>query len=120
MGGASRLEIRGRSLRFGLAVSAVIVAAGAVALARWPHAWPWLATATALIAAGAPAGLTALTMAQQRRAGIAQVTRQSLQGTANGVLPKVRHMPGLDARVHRAVLPILTFVVTWKTKRGVT
>jgi hypothetical protein len=106
LGSGGRLTVRGRGLRFGLAVSAVVVAAGAVAVARWPHAWLWLATVTALMAAGAPVGLLALTAAQQRRASAAQVTRQSLQGTTGRALPRVRDMADLDARVHRAVLPI--------------
>lgn len=106
MGFAGRLEVRGRGLRFGLAASAVVVAAGAAAVAVWPHAWPWLAAGTAVIAAVAPVTVPALTAAQQRRTDKARVARQVLQGTAGTALPLVKDTAELDARVHRAVLPI--------------
>ena len=106
MGVNGRLVVRGRARRVGLALSALAVGVGVAAVARWPDAWPWLVTVTALIAAGAPLGLSALTEAQRRRADSAQVARQNLQGTAGRVLPRVRDVADLDARVHRAVLPI--------------
>ena len=106
MGVDKGLKVRGRGLRFGLAVSAVVVAAGAAAVGIWPHAWPWLVAVTAVIAAGVSPGLSALAAAQQRRANVEKIARQGLQGTTGLTLPRVGDSATLDARVHRAVLPI--------------
>ena len=106
MGSGGRLEVRGRGVRFGLTVSAVVLAAGAAAVGVWPHAWPWLAAVTVIAAAGIPPGLSALSAAQLRRADAEKVTRQGLQGTTGLALPHVEESAELDARVHRAVLPI--------------
>jgi tetratricopeptide (TPR) repeat protein len=84
----------------------VAVAAAAAGVKIWPHAWPWLITAVVIIAAGTPVGISALTAAVQRRTDAARAVRQGLQGTAGRTLLRVQDMANLDARVHRAVLPI--------------
>jgi len=99
------LDVRGRGLRLGLTLSLVLLAAGALAVGVWPRLWPWLAAVTA-VAAALPPCLAALAGAQQRRAEAEQIARSALQGTAGLALPLVADMADLDARVHRAVLPI--------------
>jgi hypothetical protein len=106
VGIGNRLEVRGRKLWFGLAASAAAVAAGAAAIGKWPHAWPWLITITAVVAAGVSPAVSALVAAQQRRANAEKATRQELQGTTGLALPRVESTADLGARVHRAVLPI--------------
>jgi tetratricopeptide (TPR) repeat protein len=103
---SGRLKVRGRATRFGLAVSTVAAATGGAALAVWPRAWPWLVTATVLIAAGAPPAAAALSGAQQRRTQAGKVVRQALRGTTGVRLPLVKDAPELDSLIARAVLPI--------------
>ena len=106
--GSGRLQTRWRLTRLGLVISAVAVAAGAATIAAWPHAWPWVVVVTAVIAAGAPAVLSGLAAAQQRRAETAKAVRQGLQGTtgfAGDLLPLAAEAD-LGARVHRAVLEL--------------
>jgi len=81
-----------------------VIAGGAVA--HWPHAGWWLTVLTAVIAAAAPAGLSALMAGLQRGADRARVTRQGVQGAVGGRLPLVKDATDLEMRVHRAVLPI--------------
>ena len=106
MGFTSRLQVRARVLRAGLASAAVVIAAGAAAVARWPNAGWWLTILTAVITAGVPVSLSALTAAMQRRTDTAKVTRQAVQGVVGIKLPMVKEAKDLDTRVHRAVLPI--------------
>jgi tetratricopeptide (TPR) repeat protein len=106
--GSGRFQTRWRLTRLGLVISAVALAAGAAAIAAWPHAWPWVVVITAVIAAGAPAVLAGLAAAQQRQAETAKAVRQGLQGTTGpggDVLPLAAEAD-LDARVHRAVLEL--------------
>ena len=70
-----------------LAVSAVVVVAGAAAAEIWPHAWPWLIIVTAVVVAGVSPGLSALATAQQRRTNVEKTTRQGLQWTTGLALP---------------------------------
>ena len=50
-----------------LAVVGVIIAGGAAAVAKWPHAWWWLVVVMAVAAAVTPPALAALSQASQRR-----------------------------------------------------
>jgi tetratricopeptide (TPR) repeat protein len=106
LGVSDRLRIRGSHKQLSLTVCAVIIAAGAAAVAAWPHAWPWLIVATAALAAGASVGGPAIVSWQQGKAAAQRVARQELQGTTDaGDLPLVTD-PGLEARVHRAVVAL--------------
>ena len=101
------LKIRWRFTRTGLVVLAVAVAAGVAVIVAWPHAWLWVVV-TGGVAAGAPALLSGLASVQQRRAETAKTVRRVLQGTtgaAGDILPPAAEAQ-LNARVHRAVLPI--------------
>ena len=91
-----------------LAVVGLIIAGGAAAVAKWPHAWWWLVVVMATAAAAIPPALAALSQASQRRLEIGRAARAGLQGTT-GV--RGRKLPtsataDLEARVHRTVLPI--------------
>ena len=91
-----------------LAVIGVIVAGGAAAVAKWPHAWWWLIVVIAVAAAVMPPALAALSQASQRRQEIGRAARVGLQGTTGtvgGKLP-VAGTADLEARVHQTVLPI--------------
>ena len=91
-----------------LAVVGVIVAGGAAAVAKWPHAWWWLIVVMAVAAALIPLALAALSQASQRRREIARAARTGLQGTTSadgGRLPTAQ-TADLEARVHQTVLPI--------------
>lgn len=108
MGSGGQLLTRWRLTRFGLVVSAAAVAAATVAVAAWPHAWPWVVLAGGITAAVAPVALSGLTAAHQRRVETARAVRQGLQstmGSAGDVLPLAVEA-NLDARVHRAVLEL--------------
>ena len=107
MPGARPRARRGRQ-RAVASVIAVVVVAGATAVAKWPHAWWWLIAATAVAAALATPAVSAVTSAAERRSDTARRIRTGLQGTIGndgGRLPNVAHA-NLEARVHRAVLPI--------------
>ena len=91
-----------------LAVVGVIIAGGAAAVAKWPHAWWWLVVVMAVAAAVMPPALAALSQASQRRQEIGRAARAGLQGTTGtggGKLPAAG-TADLEARVHQTVLPI--------------
>jgi len=91
-----------------LAVLGVIVAGGAAAVAKWPHARWWLIIVFAAAAAVMPPALAAISQASQRGQEMARITRAGLRGTTGrgrGTLPSVR-TADLEARVHRSVLPV--------------
>ena len=91
-----------------LALIAVVVAGGAAAVAKWPHAWWWLIVVMAVGAAVIPLALGAISQAMQRRQEIARAARAGLQGTTGtggGALPTVE-AADLEARVHQTVLAV--------------
>ena len=90
------------------AVVGVIVAGGAAAVAKWPHAWWWLVVVMVAAAAAIPRVLAALSQGSQRRQEIGRAARAGLQGTTG---TGGRNLPtagtaDLEARVHQSVLPI--------------
>ena len=90
------------------AVAGVIIAGGAAAVAKWPHAWWWLVVVTATAAAAAPPALVAMSQGSQRRQETDRVARTGLQGTTGaggGELPTAG-TADLAARVHQSVLLI--------------
>jgi tetratricopeptide (TPR) repeat protein len=91
-----------------LTVFGVIIAGGAAAIAKWPHARWWLAVVMAVAAVAVPPALAALLQESQRRQEIGRVARAGLQGTT-GVdgrkLPLAR-IANLEARVNPTVLLI--------------
>ena len=91
-----------------LAVAGVVVAGGAAAVAKWPHARWWLIVVTAVAAAVMPPALAAISQASQRRQEMARAARAGLQGTTGAgghVLPSAG-AADLEARVHQTVLAI--------------
>ena len=90
------------------AVAGVIIAGGAAAVAKWPHAWWWLVVVTAAAAAAAPPALVAMSQGSQRRQETDRVARTGLQGTtgAGGRGLPTAGTADLQARVHQSVLPI--------------
>jgi hypothetical protein len=91
-----------------LAVISVIVAGGAAAVAKWPHAWWWLVVVMVVAAAVMPPALAALSQASQWGREIRRAARAGLQGTTGtdgGKLPAAG-TADLEARVHQTVLPI--------------
>ncbi len=89
-------------------VAGVIVAGGAGAVIKWPHAWWWLVVVTAAAAAMAPLALTGLSEASQRRREAARTARAALQettGTDGSILPTAENAD-LEARVHHMVLAL--------------
>jgi tetratricopeptide (TPR) repeat protein len=103
-------ELRSRWPRWPitLAVVSVIIAGGAAAVAKWPHAWRWLVVGVALAAAAVPPALAALSQDLQRRREIGRAARAGLQGTTGAVGSKLPTAASgdLEARVHQSVLPI--------------
>jgi tetratricopeptide (TPR) repeat protein len=91
-----------------LTIVGVVVAGGAAAVAKWPHAWWWLIVVMVAAAAVAPPALAAIVQAVQRRQEMARAARGGLQGTigtGGGTLPSAG-TADLEARVHQTVLPI--------------
>jgi tetratricopeptide (TPR) repeat protein len=91
-----------------VAVVGVIVAGGAAAVAKWPHAWWWLIAVTAVVAAVMPSALAVLSDASRRRHEIGQAARSALQGTSGVVgdkLPTVA-TANLEVHVHQTILVI--------------
>ena len=86
----------------------VIVAGGAAAVAKWPHAWWWLVVVMAGAAAVIPPALAAFWQGSQRRREIGRAARAGLQGTsgADGRRLPAAGSADLEARVHQTVLPI--------------
>ena len=77
-------------------------------MAKWPHAWWWLAVVTATAAAIAPLALSAAATVSQRRLGVARAVRGNLQLTAGAdgsTLPLAKSV-NLETRVHQTVLTI--------------
>lgn len=91
-----------------LAVVGVILAGGAAAVAKWPHAWWWLVVVMAGAAAVMPPALAALSQTSQRRQEIGRAARAGLQGTTGtgGRKLPTAETARLEARVHPTVLPI--------------
>ena len=98
----------GRVGRSQLTVVGVIIAGGAAAVAKWPHAWWWLVVVMAAAAAVVPPALAALSQGSQRRQEIGRAARAGLQGTtgAGGRKLPTAGTADLEARVHQTVLPI--------------
>ena len=91
-----------------LTVVGVVIAGGAAAVAKWPHAWWWLVVVTVVAAAVMPPAVAALSQALQRRQEMGRTARAGLQGTTGtggGKLPTAG-TADLEARVHQTVLPI--------------
>jgi predicted negative regulator of RcsB-dependent stress response len=90
------------------AVVSVIIAGGAAAVAKWPHAWWWLVVVTATAAAAMPPALAALSQVLQRRQEMGRAARAGLQGTTGtgGRKLPAAGAADLEARVHQMVLPI--------------
>ena len=91
-----------------LAVVGVIIAGGAAAVAKWPHAWWWLVVVMAAAVAVTPPAMATLSQASQRRQEMGRLARAGLQGTtgaAGSRLPTAA-AADLEARVHQTVLPI--------------
>ena len=91
-----------------LVVVGAIIAGGAAAVVRWPHAWWWLVVITVVAVAVIPLVVSALSRASQRRQEVGRAARAGLQditGTGGLRLPTAA-TADLEARVHRAVLPI--------------
>ena len=105
MGRGTRLRPRWRWRRTGLAGAAATLVAGAAAIGKWPHAWPWLTAATAAVVVLVPVVISVLGEVLQRRDDIAQVARSELQATTGNELPTVG-TADLGARVHHAVMAI--------------
>ena len=85
-----------------LAVIGVIVAGGAAAVAKWPHAWWWVVIIAAVVAAMV---LPALAQVAQRWQDIEGIMRAGFKGTTG---PGGRKLPTvsaarLETRAHRAV-----------------
>ena len=104
----SGLRAQRSGRRVTLAVVGVIIAGGAAAVAKWPHAWWWLVVVALAAAAVAPPALAALSQAAQRGQEIGRVARAGLQGTtgAGGRKLPTASTAGLEARVHQTVLQI--------------
>ena len=90
-----------------LAVVGVIIAGGAAAVAKWPHAWWWLVVVMVAAVAVIPPALAALSQVSQRQQVIGRAARTELQGVITGE----RRLPAaatadLERRVHQPVLPI--------------
>ena len=100
-----KLRPRWRRRRAGLAGASAVLVAGAVAIGKWPHAWPWLTAVTAAVVVLVPAIVSVLSEAQQRQANITQVARSELQATTENELPTVGTVD-LSARAHHAVMAI--------------
>ena len=93
-GWGDQLTVKGLRSRWPvtLAVVGVVVAGGAAAVGKWPHAWWWLVVATAATAAVMPPALTAISQASQRRKEIARTAPAGLQvatGSGRRTLPSV-------------------------------
>jgi hypothetical protein len=102
------LKSRQRGWQALVSTVGVIVVAGAVAVAKWPHAWWWLTLVTAISGALIVPTVSAINGRLEQRSDTAKLVRKGFQGTIGGRgerLPTVDHA-NLDARVHRAVLPI--------------
>ena len=86
----------------------MIIAAGAAAVAKWPHAWWWLVVVMVTATAVAPPTIAALSQSLQRRQEIGRVARAGLQGTtgSDGHRLPTAGSSDLEARVHESVLPI--------------
>jgi tetratricopeptide (TPR) repeat protein len=91
-----------------LTVVGVIIAGGAAAVGKWPHAWWWLIVVIVAAAAVIPPALAALSQAAQRRQEIARVARAGLQGTTGpgGSRLPAANSADLEARVHQTVLRV--------------
>jgi tetratricopeptide (TPR) repeat protein len=91
-----------------LAVVGVVLAGGAAAVAKWPHAWWWLVVVIVIAAAVAPPALTVLSQVGQRRQEQGRAARAGLQGTigTGGRKLATAAAANLEVRVHRTVLPI--------------
>jgi len=90
------------------AVIGVIIAGGAVVIAKWPHHALWLSIVAAAAAVMTTPALAALTQAVRQRQEIGRAARAALQATAG---PDGRKLPAagtadLEARVHQRILPI--------------
>ena len=91
-----------------LAVVGVIIAGGAAAIAKWPHASWWLVVVIVAAAAVMPPALLALPQVSARQLDIGRTARTGLQGTTGphgSKLPTVA-TADLEARVKPSVLPI--------------
>lgn len=86
----------------------VVVAGGAAAIAKWPHAWWWLIVVAAVAAAAAPPAIAAISKALQQRQHKARTYRSGLQGTtgADGLTLPLAGDADLEARVQQTVLAI--------------
>jgi hypothetical protein len=91
-----------------LAIVGVIIAGGAAAVAKWPHAWWWLVVVMAVTTVVVPPALAALPQMSRRRQEIGRAARAGLQattGTDGRSLPSAGSAD-LEGRVHQTVLPI--------------
>jgi hypothetical protein len=102
----NRLRAQRRSMHLALTASGTIVVAGCAGVAKWPHAWPWLVCATAVVAVVSPYVIMMLDGAHDRRIATSKLARQVLQGTAKGILPLARESDALTTRVNQSILPI--------------
>jgi len=103
-----RLQPRRKQWQAIAAAIAAVLAAGAVGVARWPHAWWWLILVTAAAGALVTPAVSAITTRLEQRRDTARLVRSGLQGTngdAGDRLPTADDAD-LEARVHRAVLLI--------------
>jgi hypothetical protein len=66
-------------------MAVAIIAAGAAAKAKWPHARWWLVVVTVATATVVPPAIATLTQVSQRRQEIGRTARAGLQGTAGAV-----------------------------------
>ena len=88
------------------AVVGVIIAGGAAAVAKWPHAWWWLIVVMAVAVAVMPPALAALSQGSQRQREVEKAARAvGATGTSRRKLPAAG-TADLEARVHQTVLPI--------------
>ena len=103
MGRAERLWSRGPGWQVTVTAIGVIIAAGAVAVAKWPHAWWWLIVVTAAAAAATAAAPGVLAAVSTAASGGREVARTI--GADGGRLPAAADA-GLEARVHPTVLAV--------------
>jgi tetratricopeptide (TPR) repeat protein len=109
MAGDKRLHPIGHRRRIVVGCIAAIVVSGVAAIAKWPHAWPWLTVGAAGVAAFVVPAVTLWNDARQRRADTARVVRTHAHGTKGsqgGELPLVKEMDLRRLRVHTAVVDV--------------
>src|SRR5262249_9865086 len=102
MGPVARLRSRMPGWQITATTVGVIIAAGAAAIGKWPHAWWWLIVGTAAVAAAAPLVIAVVAELAQRRRADARAVRTALQGTtgADGSRLPQAAAAELEARVH--------------------